>query len=99
MKKFLLLFLAFCLLFSFAQVSFSMGETPSQPSGVREVSDNTGVPSRTPLQSLLEKKKKSQTVYITKTGKKYHRVTCRYLKYSSIPIDLANAKSIGYEPC
>ena len=35
------------------------------------------------------------TVYVTKTGKKYHRETCRWGK---IPISLAEAKQ-GYEPC
>ena len=40
---------------------------------------------------------KSQTVYITRTGHKYHRDGCRYLK-SRIPISLKDAKS-GYAPC
>ena len=35
------------------------------------------------------------TVYVTKTGKKYHRETCRWGK---IPIALAEAKQ-EYEPC
>ncbi len=39
------------------------------------------------------------TVYITKTGEKYHRATCRYLKESKIPISLSEAKNQGYEPC
>jgi hypothetical protein len=41
----------------------------------------------------------SQTVYITKTGKKYHNEDCRYLRRSSIPISLANAIENGYAPC
>ena len=40
-----------------------------------------------------------QTVYITKTGKKYHRDGCRYLKKSQIPISLSDAESRGYTPC
>ena len=39
------------------------------------------------------------TVYITKTGKKYHRDGCRYLSKSRIPISLADAESEGYGPC
>jgi hypothetical protein len=39
------------------------------------------------------------TVYITKTGEKYHRGTCRYLSQSKIAISLANAKARGYTPC
>jgi hypothetical protein len=32
------------------------------------------------------------TVYVTKTGKKYHRGSCRYLKKSKIAIELSEAK-------
>ena len=39
------------------------------------------------------------TVYITKTGAKYHRSGCRYLKKSKIAISLADAKERGYGPC
>ena len=38
-------------------------------------------------------------VYITKTGEKYHRGDCRYLKKSKIEITLKDAKKKGYEPC
>jgi hypothetical protein len=38
-------------------------------------------------------------VYITKTGRKYHRGYCRYLKKSKIPIRLGKAKAEGYTPC
>lgn len=41
----------------------------------------------------------AQTVYITKTGKKYHRASCSYLKQSSIAIDLKDAVARGYTPC
>jgi hypothetical protein len=41
----------------------------------------------------------SQTVYITKTGKKYHVQTCRYLSRSSIAISLSDAIASGYTPC
>ncbi len=40
----------------------------------------------------------SYTVYITKTGDKYHMDGCSYLK-SRIPISLADAKANGYTPC
>jgi len=42
---------------------------------------------------------KEQTVYITKTGKKYHTASCRYLSKSKITISLKDAKSNGYTPC
>ena len=37
-------------------------------------------------------------VYITRTGAKYHRDGCRYLKSSKIPISLTDAKK-QYSPC
>ena len=40
-----------------------------------------------------------QTVYITKTGEKYHHDGCQYLKKSKIPISLSDAESRGYTPC
>ena len=40
-----------------------------------------------------------QTVYVTNSGKKYHRDGCQYLKKSKIPISLSSAQSQGYTPC
>ncbi len=40
----------------------------------------------------------ASTVYITRTGKKYHRGSCSYLRYSKIPISLTDAKR-QYSPC
>lgn len=42
---------------------------------------------------------KEQTVYITRTGKKYHRARCRYLAKSKFPMALSEAKEQGYTPC
>ena len=39
------------------------------------------------------------TVYITKTGSKYHRGSCSYLSQSKIAISLSQAKARGYTPC
>lgn len=41
----------------------------------------------------------AQTVYITNTGKKYHKESCRHLSQSKIEIDLKDAQSQGYGPC
>jgi hypothetical protein len=41
----------------------------------------------------------AQTVHITKTGEKYHRAGCRYLKQSDNAIELKDALSSGYEAC
>lgn len=39
------------------------------------------------------------TVYITNTGKKYHKGSCSYLSKSKIPITLNDAKTKGYGSC
>ena len=39
------------------------------------------------------------TVYITRTGAKYHRAGCSSLSRSSIPIKLRDAVARGYGPC
>jgi competence protein ComEC len=39
------------------------------------------------------------TVYITRTGEKYHVYGCRSLRRSCIPIKLKDAKAQGYTPC
>lgn len=41
----------------------------------------------------------STTVYITKTGEKYHASGCRSLAKSKIAITLGEAVERGYEPC
>lgn len=50
--------------------------------------------SNTPVQNT-----NSETVYITKTGNKYHKSWCSYLRKSKIAISLDNAKSQGYTAC
>jgi hypothetical protein len=42
---------------------------------------------------------KEQTVYVTKTGKKYHLATCRFLSKSKIPMSLKDAKAKGFTAC
>jgi len=39
------------------------------------------------------------TVYVTKSGKKYHRSQCQFLATSKIPISLTQAKKRGFTPC
>jgi len=55
-----------------------------------------------PVQELKPSEQQPQAekiVYITKTGKKYHGLGCRYLSKSCIPISLTEAKRRGYTPC
>jgi hypothetical protein len=39
------------------------------------------------------------TVYVTRTGEKYHRDGCRYLSRSRIAISLKDAVARGFGPC
>ncbi|MCT8340600.1 hypothetical protein MG296_11085 [Flavobacteriaceae bacterium TK19130] len=39
------------------------------------------------------------TVYVTKTGEKYHVENCKYLKYSSIQKTFEEAIDLGYTAC
>lgn len=41
----------------------------------------------------------ADTVYIGKTGTKYHRQGCRTLKGNGSPISLSEAKAQGREAC
>lgn len=58
----------------------------------------TATPSPTPVVDNTKDDNKSLTVYITKTGSKYHRNGCRYLSKSKISINLESAKA-AYSPC
>ena len=50
-------------------------------------------PAKTTKQRQIDK-----TVYVTRTGEKYHADGCRYLRKSSIPMKLSEAKK-SYSPC
>lgn len=60
--------------------------------GILQASPITDNYSKESIQS------KEETVYITRTGKRYHREGCFYLK-SIIPIERQNALKNGYTPC
>ena len=55
----------------------------------------------TPMVKRQEKRESSEQiiVYITRTGSKYHRAGCSYLRRSKIPISLKEACARGYTPC
>ncbi len=44
-------------------------------------------------------KAKTQQVYITNTGKKYHLSNCRFVAQSKIPKDKTTAVKEGFKPC
>jgi hypothetical protein len=41
----------------------------------------------------------AQTVYITKTGEKYHRSSCQYLRKSKYAVSMTEAVERGYTAC
>jgi hypothetical protein len=52
------------------------------------------------VSSLAPKREEvEETFYITRTGARYHRSTCRYLRYSTYPITRAQSEARGYTPC
>jgi len=55
--------------------------------------------SNTSAENTSSTNNKSQTVYITKTGEKYHQDGCSSLSKSKIAISLSDAEAKGYEPC
>lgn len=46
-----------------------------------------------------DKRKNEQTVYITKTGAKFHLGSCHHLRRSKIAIKRSEAIAQGYEAC
>ncbi len=58
-----------------------------------------GVPALPQLAPTPQPQAGSDTVYITRTGIKFHRFGCRHLRYSAIPINRADAIARGYAPC
>lgn len=59
---------------------------------------NTPVPPPVSVSTETEQRK-VVVVFVTKTGNKYHKNGCRYLKQSKISIGLSKAKENGYCPC
>lgn len=71
--------------------------TATQNSSSGNNSSSTAVSSSETVQEASAST--SYTVYITKTGEKYHRDGCRYLKKNQIAIDKNAAVAQGYTPC
>ena len=39
------------------------------------------------------------TVMLSRTGSRYHRAECRYLRGGGLPVTLPDARDGGYRPC
>jgi hypothetical protein len=57
------------------------------------------VPAQTARQSHVAVQTKDCTVYVTRTGHRYHRAGCQYLKSSAIKMSRSEAIKGGYTPC
>ena len=51
-----------------------------------------------PLSCMQQPVGYERTVYVTRTGGKYHRSGCRYLRYSKIPMSLLEVQRY-YSAC
>ncbi len=51
------------------------------------------------LLTILSASTLAQTYYVTETGKKFHKKSCRFIQDSGIAIELKDAISKGYAPC
>jgi len=73
-----------------------------QPAQAYRPATPTAVPAPPPAPTVQPAPKPNDsadpTVYVTKSGKKYHAAGCRYLAKSSIPMKLSRAKQ-RYAPC
>jgi hypothetical protein len=96
LRKFTGIIVLFTFFIGFAAFAQEAEETPTQPDSVQEAQgENTQnqvtEPEKQPAPAPV-------LVYITRTGEKYHRGTCRYLAKSKIEVTLVDAKR-HYTPC
>lgn len=56
-------------------------------------------PTTTPTPTPAPSQRVEVTVYVTRTGSKYHRAGCQYLRKSQISISLSDAIARGYTAC
>jgi micrococcal nuclease len=83
--------------------SFRKSEKEARQTGkglwAESYADKVAQPAKsTPQARAPAKETADVTVYVTKTGSKYHRAGCRYLRTSSIPMSLKQAAA-RYGPC
>jgi methylphosphotriester-DNA--protein-cysteine methyltransferase len=77
----------------------SLCKPPALRTGQEAAAATATVPSAQAAARETVKDNGDTTVYITRTGAKYHRAGCRSLSRSSIPIKLRDAVAKGYGAC
>ena len=68
-------------------------------SSTKSSTSNVTTSSNSKSNSTTIQNENSTIVYVTKTGEKYHKSSCSYLRNSKIQMNLSDAKSQGYTPC
>ena len=76
-------------------------QSATQQSMQRPIQSMTQPTMQQPMmqQPMTQRTPQMDIVYITQTGKRYHRAGCRHLQRSSIPISRSDAIARGYSPC
>lgn len=74
-------------------------KTSSTTTQNKAVSNSKPTSNTTTSSTTTVKNTNSAIVYVTKTGNKYHKSNCSYLKKSKIQTTLSEAQSQGYTPC
>ncbi|WP_051542237.1 ComEC/Rec2 family competence protein [Clostridium lundense] len=77
-------------------------EPVAKPSNSTKSSSNNNVvskPAPKVAPAPVQSQNNEQTVYVTRTGSKYHSGGCQYLRKSQIPMKKSDAISQGYSPC
>ena len=82
-------------------ITVRTADLPSKQSTPVDTSTETesAQPQEEDTTAPMQESTQSVTVYITKSGEKYHRDGCRFLKSSKIPVLLAELDTELYSPC
>lgn len=94
---------------SLAASTTTVTEAPTTTTSVAPTTTTTEAPTTTtealtttseaPATTITKSQDQEIPVYITRTGAKYHRGSCRYLSKSKIEISLTEAKAQGFGAC
>ena len=71
----------------------------AQTEGCSSTKDNATDQKKDVQQTPSSKDNKTNLVYVTKSGKKYHQPGCSYLRGGGTSMKLSDAQSKGYTPC
>ncbi len=106
MKKFISFVLSLSLISSFFIIDNPDLYAEAKTDSTHMILTNSSMNKETPIikthlsyKKKKRKLKKSITVYVTRTGDKYHNEWCRHLRRSKIAMSLRDAKAQGYTAC